>query len=136
MTDEKKPDNVVFNIENNRYDAALKPYPTSLGSPVITISDTTAWKNRSINKTNHKVNAKYLELKAEYEKMIMEFEYNNLIFNSEFSFEPVIGEIYHLYKRKEGKSFLSLIAPGQCNFKHIGSFYLNVDQTWEKVNEL
>lgn len=135
MTEEKKPDNVVFNTENQRYDAALKPYATSVGAPVITATDSTAWKNRSINKVNHKINATYLQLKAEYEKMIKEFEDNTLIFNSEFTFEPVIGEVYHLYQRKEGNSFLSLIAPDQCNFNHIGSFYLNVDQTWEKVNE-
>ncbi|MAB56302.1 MAG: GTP-binding protein [Aequorivita sp.] len=136
MTEEKKPDNVVFNTDTNRYDAALKPYATSVGAPVITSTDTTAWKNRSINKTNHKLNAKYLELKAEYEKMTREFEYNSLIFNSHFSFEPVIGEVYHLYKRENGKNFLSLIAPDQCNFNHLGSFYLNVDQTWEKVVKL
>lgn len=135
MTEEKKPDNVVFNTENQRYDASLKPYATSVGAPVITATDSTAWKNRSINKVNHKINTKYLQLKAEYEKMIKEFEDNALIFNSEFTFEPVIGEVYHLYQRKEGNSFLSHIAPEQCNFNHIGSFYLNVDQTWEKVNE-
>ena len=136
MTEEKKPDNVVFNTDTNRYDAALKPYATSVGAPVITSTDTTAWKNRSINKTNHKLNAKYLELKAEYEKMTKEFEYNNLIFNSHFSFESVIGEVYHPYKRENGKNFLSLIAPDQCSFNHLGSFYLNVDQTWEKVDKL
>ena len=136
MTEDKKPDNVVFNIENQRYDAALKPYGTSVGAPAITIPDTTTWKMRSINKTNHKIKTKYLELKAEYEKMIIEFNYNNLIFNSDFSFEPVIGEVYHLYKRNEGSNFLSLIAPSQCNFSPIGSFYLNVDQTWEKIYEL
>lgn len=135
MTVDKKPDNVVFNTENQRYDAALKPYATSVGAPLITTTDSTAWKNRSINKLNHKINAKYLQLKAEYEKMINEFEDNTLIFNSEFSFEPVIGEVYHLYQRKEGNSFLSLIAPEQCNFNHIDSFFLNLDQTWEKVNE-
>lgn len=134
MTEEKKPDNVVFNSENQRYDASLKPYATSVGAPVITTIDTTTWKNRSINKVNHKISARYLELKAEYEKMMDEFEYNSLIFNSEFNFEPVIGEIYHLYQREKGGSFLSLIAPEQCKFNHIGSFYLNVDQTWEKVN--
>ncbi len=133
MAEEKKPDSVVFNTENNRYDAALKPYATSVGAPVITVTDTTAWKNRSINKTNHKINVKYLELKAEYEKMIDEFKDNKQIFDSDFNFEPVIGEIYHLYDRKEGNSFLSLIAPNQCNFEHLGSFYLNLDQTWQKV---
>ena len=57
MGDDKKPDNVVFNTGNQTYDAALKPYATDLGAPVITTTDTLAWKNRSINKVNHKVKA-------------------------------------------------------------------------------
>tara|TARA_R110000787_G_scaffold41071_13_gene101612 strand:- start:8386 stop:8787 length:402 start_codon:yes stop_codon:yes gene_type:complete len=133
MAEDKKPDNVVFNTETQKYDAALKPYATSVGAPVITPIDTIAWKNRSINKVNHKVEAKYLELKAEYEKMMQEFEYNKLIFNAKFSFEPIIGEIYHLYKRENRESFLSLISPEQCNFNSLGSFYLNADQIWEKI---
>ncbi len=101
MSQDKKPDNVVFNTESQKYDAALKPYSTSVGAPVITIPDTITWKNRSINKINHKVGAKYLELKAEYEKMMREFEYNQLIFDADFTFEPIIGQIYHLYNRKK-----------------------------------
>ena len=133
MTSTKKPDNVVFNAESQKYDAALKPYATSLGAPVIIPTDTVAWKNRSINKINHKVTAKFLELKAEYENMIQEFEYNKLIFNAKFSFEPIIGEVYHLYKRENKETFLSLISPEQCNFNSLGSFYLNADQIWEKI---
>jgi hypothetical protein len=37
-----------------------------------------------------------------------EYEWNELVYNSKFSFEPVIGEIYHLY-RDAGLNFLSLI---------------------------
>ena len=133
MTKDKKPDSVVFNTETQKYDAALKPYATNVGAPVITTTDTNAWKNRSINKINHKVEAKYLELKAAYEKMMQEFEYNNLIFESKFTFEPIIGEVYHLYKRKNGDSFLSIIAPEQCRFNALGSFYLNADHIWEKI---
>lgn len=133
MTENKKPDNVVFNTETQKYDASLKPYGTSVGAPIIIPTDTVAWKNRSINKINHKVSAKYLELKAEYENMMQEFEYNKLIFNSKFSFEPIIGEVYHLYQRENTESFLSLISPEQCNFKSIGSFYLNAGQIWEKI---
>ncbi|MEL0650699.1 DUF2452 domain-containing protein [Algibacter sp. TI.3.09] len=133
MSEEKKPDQVVYNTETKRYDASIKPYATSVGAPVITPTDSIAWKNRSITKINHKVEAKYLELKAEYEKMIQEFEYNKLIFDAKFSFEPVIGEVYHLYKRTNGESFLSIIAPEQCDFNPLGSFYLNADQTWEKI---
>jgi len=133
MAANKKPDNVVFNSETQQYDAAIKPYGTSVGAPVITTTDTVAWKNRSIRKVNQKVQTKYLELKAEYEKMMAEFEYNNLIFNAKFNFEPIIGDIYHLYKRDNGETFLSIIAPHECNFNAMGSFYLNADQIWEKV---
>ena len=133
MPRKKKPDQVVFNVDTQKYDASIKPYATSVGAPVITSTDTIAWKNRSINKINHKVEAKYLELKAEYEKMMEEFEYNKLIFNAKFTFEPIIGEVYHLYKRDNGESFLSIIAPNQCDFNALGSFYLNADQIWEKI---
>ena len=133
MVKDKIPDNVVFNPETKKYDASIKPYATSVGAPVITTTDTVLWKNRSINRVNHKVNAKYLELKAEYEKMMEEFEFNNLIFNSKFNFEPIIGDVYHLYERENGETFLSIIAPHECSFKSVGSFYLNADQIWEKA---
>lgn len=133
MPESKKPDSVVFDPETQKYDAALKPYATSLGAPVITTPDTITWKNRSINKINYKVEAKYLELKAEYDKMMQEFEYNKLIFSAKFTFEPIIGQVYHLYKRENEQSFLSIISPEQCNFTPLGSFYLNADQIWEKI---
>lgn len=134
MTTNKKPDNVVFNTETQKYDASLKSYPTAVGAPVITPIDSSAWKNRSIARINHKIEAKYLELKTEFTKIMQEFEYNKLIFEAKFTFEPVIGEVYHLYKRDNGESFLSMIAPNECNFNILGSFYLNADQTWEKVS--
>ena len=133
MSHSKKPDNVVFNSETQKYDAFLKPYATSVGAPLITTTDTIAWKNRSINKLNHKVQTRYNEIKEQYAQLMQEFEYNNLIYSAKFSFEPVIGDTYHLYKRENGETFLSLIAPDQCNFNAVGSFRLNADQIWEKV---
>jgi len=133
MLKEKKPDNIVFDNTTEKYNAALKPYGTSVGAPQIKTTDTIAWKNRSINKVNHKVQTKYLELKAAYEQMMDEFEYNQLIFNAKFSFEPIIGETYHLYKRDTDELFLSIIAPNQCSFNFLGSFYLNADQIWQKI---
>ena len=133
MGHSKKPDNVVFNSETQKYDAFLKPYATSVGAPLITTTDTIAWKNRSINKLNHKVQTTYLEIKAQYDQLMKEFEYNTLIYSAKFTFEPIIGKVYHLYKRKNEETFLSIIAPNQCNFNSMGSFRLNADQIWEKV---
>ncbi len=135
MSKEKKPDQVVFNEDSQTYDAALKPYATNVGAPAIEITDTTTWKNKNIYKANKQIQAKYLELKAEYEHMMQELEYNNLVYNARFSFEPIIGETYHLYKDKNAEPFLSIIAPNNCNFDYIGSFYLNSEQLWKKTED-
>ncbi len=130
---DKKPDQVVYNEEESRYDKALKPYATDVGSPAITTTDTIAWKNTNIHKVNKQVKAKYDELKAEYDLLMEQYEYNNLVYNSKLSFEPIVGEVYHLYRNKKKEPFLSIIAPNECNFDHLGSFRLNADKMWERL---
>jgi len=56
-----------------------------------------------------------------------------LVYNSKCSFEPNVGEIYHLYNNRNEESFLSIICPEQCSFNHLGSFRLNTDKMWEKI---
>ncbi|HBY69995.1 MAG: GTP-binding protein [Flavobacteriaceae bacterium] len=133
MTKKKKPDNVVYNVETQKYDASLKTYATNVGAPFIEATDTVAWKKRSINKLNHKVKTRFNEIKEQYEQLMQEFDTNRLINNAKFSFEPIIGQHYHLYMRENGEHFLSIIAPNECHFNSLGSFYLNADQIWEKV---
>lgn len=133
MSTTKKPDQVVFDTEGQRYDAALRPYATGVGAPKITATDTVAWKNKNIHKVNHQINAKYMELKAAYDEMMEQFEYNNLIYGARFNFEPVVGETYHLYRDRKEQPFLSVIAPHECTFDYLGSFRLNADQMWVKI---
>lgn len=134
MGKSKKPDNVVFDENEQRYTASMTPYATSLGAPVITTTDTIAWKNRNVHAVNKLIGAKYLELKAEYDAMIEQFEYNNLVYSAKFNFEPVIGNTYHLYRNKNQEAFLSVIAPNECNFDYIGTFKLNADKMWERIS--
>ncbi|MGB3607745.1 MAG: DUF2452 domain-containing protein [Psychroserpens sp.] len=134
MSEAKKPDQVVFNEDEKRYDAALKPYATNVGAPSITVTDTSSWKDKNVHKANKQIQAKYLELKAEYDHMIEELEYNNLVYNARYNFEPLIGETYHLYRDKNEQPFLSILTPNSCNFDFIGSFKLNSELLWKKVS--
>jgi len=129
----KKPDLVVFDEETQQYDAALKPYGTSASSPVIKPLNTATWRNDGVDRVNKQFKSKFDELKKEYEDMMNQFEYNDLVYNAKFNFEPIIGETYHLYNNKKEESFLSIISPDQCNFKHFGSFRLNSQKMWEKL---
>ena len=89
---EKKPDQVVFDQKSQKYSASLTPYATNLGAPAIIPDDITSWKNTNINKVNHQFKSQFDDLKAQYDLMMRQFEYNNLIYNAKFSFEPVLGE--------------------------------------------
>jgi len=132
MDKEKKPDQVAYDEEKDKYTASILPYASNVGAPVIKTEDTNAWKIRNVNKANKQIKAKYLEIKAEYDKVMESLEYNNLVYSAKFSFEPIIGETYFLYRDKNQEPFLSIISPNDCNFDFVGSFYLNSEQLWIK----
>ncbi|WP_310558692.1 DUF2452 domain-containing protein [Flavobacterium sp.] len=125
----KKPDNVVHSAENG-YNASLLPYGTNVGAPVIKTDDLIAWKTRGIHQLNKEFESKFNELKLQYQKLMEEYEWNELVYNAKFSFEPVIGEIYHLYSGGDANHFLSLIGPTEWNKEHIATFKLNSDKKW------
>lgn len=134
MEKEKKPDLVVFDEDKQRYDAAFRPYATGVGAPQIKPPNNGSWKSSQIYKANKHLKAKYEAIKAEYEALLEIYEYNELVTNSKFSFKPLVGEVYHLYNNKNEEPFLSIIAPDQCRFEHLGSFKLTSDYLWEKTD--
>ena len=131
----KKPDNIVYTVEAG-YNANVLPYATGVGAPVIRVDDVVSWKSRGIDNVNKELGNKFNELKLQYEKLMQEYEWNELVYSAKFSFEPVIGEIYHLYRDTEGVNFLSLIGPNEWNKEHIGTFKLNSDKKWMLLKAL
>lgn len=127
--EDKKPDNVVYS-ETDGYNANILPYSTNVGAPVIRIDDLVSWKSRGITNVNKEFQCKFDELKLQYQLLVEEFEWNELVYSSKFSFEPVVGESYHLYRNHDGTNFLSLIGPHEWNKEHIGTFKLNSDKKW------
>jgi hypothetical protein len=126
----KKPDNVAWDEKEGKYIQSLLPYGTNLSAPAIVLDDISGFKSRGVNKVQKTFNAKYQEIEDDFRKLVDEVRLNELIYSSNFSFEPVIGEIYHLYIRKNGDYFLSLIAPNEWNMEHITSVRLNSEHKW------
>jgi len=120
-----KPDNVADN-------PGLLPYASNVGAPAIKSTDVDTWKNEKVVKTNHYFETRYNEIKEEYKKLIESYEWNKLVYESNFKFEPIKGETYYLYQRDVGL-FLSLIEPEQWNQIFIGAFKLDSNDKWEKV---
>lgn len=127
----KKPDNIVHDGE--KYNASILPYGSNVSAPAIKTENIDLWKSQGIHKVNKQFQAKYNEIKEEYEKLIEEYRYNEIVYSSKFNFEPVIGEVYHLYIGNDNQLFLSMISPNEWNREHMGSFYLNSERKWIKI---
>jgi hypothetical protein len=123
---EEKPDNVADN-------PGLLPYGSNVGAPAIKVENINSWKSTNVHKVNKIYQDKFKELQDEYNEMMEEFFWNDLIYSSEFNFEPVVSETYHLYKKNDGKFFLSLIEPSQWKLKFVGSFKFNNENKWIKI---
>ena len=112
----------------------LLPYGSNVGAPSIKPTDISSWKDEKVVTTNHYFSSRFDEIKKDYLKLMEEYEWNTLVYNAEFRFKPVMGKIYFLYQKDDGKLFLSLIEPNEWDKIFIGAFKLISDNRWEKTD--
>ena len=132
----KKPDHIVWDEENQKYNANILPYGSSVSAPAIKIEDISSYKQINVQKVQTKFNKKYQELVDEYNNLVDEVKLNQIVYSSDFSFEPVIGHTYHLYYRDNGKYFLYLIEPEMWNQEYVLSVELNSENKWVLIKEV
>ena len=129
MDEKELPDNVATNPHS-------LPYASNLGAPVIKPDHSLGgWKVGAVHRANKHYNERFNKLKKEFEQLAEDVKWNEIIFNAEMRLKPVIGNTYHLYKKDNGKYFVSLFAPQECSWgeKHQGAFRLNYDNRWELI---
>ncbi len=123
----KKPDNVADN-------PGLLPYGTNVSAPSIKPTDLTTFKKNGLDKVTKFFDRRYKEIVEQAETLQKSFLITQTVYESKYRFEPIIGEIYHLYEDSDGGYSLSMISPLEWNKKHVYSVVLNSDMTWTKVD--
>lgn len=112
------------------------PYPASRLAAKIIPQDLTNFKSRGVGRVERQLQQELVELRERYMAVIDAFNWNKLIYEAQFNFEPVTGEDYHLYQVGD-RHHLSMIEPEQWHQRWIGSFRLNADGRWqvEKISD-
>ena len=126
----KYPDNIVYNYETGEFDANKKAYPTSVSSQKF--EPLNVDKSDSI-KANKYFESRLGELKEEYKKLVQEYNWTKLIYESRYNFQPILGEPYYLYEDECKNLFLSLISPNEWKKSYVGTFKLLNNGKWEKI---
>ena len=126
----KYPDNIVYNYDTDEFDAKLKKYPTSVSAP--SFKPLKVDKGDSI-KANKYFESRMAEIKEAYKKLVEEYNWTSLVYESTYSFQPLVGKSYYLYQNKNKDLFLSLISPYEWKMEYLGTFKLMTNGKWEKI---
>ena len=115
----------------------LKPnllaYPHHVAAPKITEVDLSAFNRLQAHKVSKSLKKRAEEISVLVKNLQEDYALNLELYSATRSFEPVLGEVYHLYEKADGSKFLSLIAPTEWAQKYLYSGTLNSDGTWSRI---
>jgi len=135
----KKPDNVVWDQETEKYYAHLLTYPSNIGAPVFSPDDISLFDFKGQNDLKKVFEDRFKELYIEYNKLVEDIKLNNLVYSSKYNFIPVVGHVYYLYICENSEYILSLIAPYEWNnkkIKFVNKVKLNHKSQWELIKDI
>jgi hypothetical protein len=125
----------------------LLQYAHHVGSAIIKPEDSGKIKSKALTAMREQTN---MQVKNIYEQMQLlvnqmndikkRVEVSEEIYNTEMRFEPMPGHIYHLYRKDDGRTALSIIGPDQWGRSQrfnefICSVKLLADHTWEILKQ-
>lgn len=135
-------------IEGHEYytgEASFAPIALHVGSPVIRPIDKGKMKSRSLETAREQAEQQMTLLRKQADLLMQQarkieerLKLAEEVYGSDMGFEPVVGQTYHLYIRKNGQRALSMIGPsewgGRSPFEAFAaSVRLLGDKTWEAV---
>jgi hypothetical protein len=134
---------VIDDGESLSINPGLLPYAHTVGSAVIKPEDMGKVKGRAVTAMRQQTDLqmaqlyKQMELLAEQARKIKRrVMVSERIYSAAIGFEPLIGQTYFLYERKDGTDLLSLVAPWEWGRRFPFSRFLAkvtmlADHTWD-----
>ncbi len=118
------------------------PYAHNVGSQLIEPIDRGRVKGRAVSAMYDQTEAQLdqireqIELLARQARQIKQrVHISEEIYLAEMNFDPLIGKIYHLYRRADDRPVLSLVGPrewgGRPPYAFMATVRLLSDHTWE-----
>ncbi|SDM08675.1 Protein of unknown function [Catalinimonas alkaloidigena] len=121
----------------------LLPYAHTVGSAVIRPEDKGKLKGRAVAAMHQQTDRQLRQLYEQMQTLALQakalkqrVEVSERIYVSDMSFEPVIGNTYYFYERKNGTDVLSMVAPHEWGRsfpfrRFVAEATLLADHTWE-----
>lgn len=124
----------------------LLPYAHTVGGSVIKPIDRGRVKGLAVAAMYEQTDMQLDQIRQQVELLVEQaqkihrrMEISERIYQAEMNFKPLISHTYHLYTRKDGSEFLSMIGPKEWGRNVPVAFKATVkllaDHTWEVLEE-
>ena len=125
-------------------DANLLPYGSSVSAPAFKAVETLKNKSLDLNAMEMQTDMQLDQIKQQIEllasqanKIQARKDLSAHIYNADMGFKPEINHNYFLYRRNDGSTVLSMIAPSEwrkCPYEFMNKVLLLADHTWDIID--
>lgn len=124
---------------------SVLPYASSVGSVAVRPTEEGVIKHKALQAMEEQTNMHLNQIKEQIELLARQAqeirkrrELSMMVYDAKLSFQPVIGQTYYLYQKRDDSLLLSLVAPkewgGTGPFKQfISAVKLLADHTWTEI---
>ncbi len=143
MTEEKRGTNPPRRHQGADHSA---PYPVSRLSPAFGLVDLARQISQADTLLAGRTHARLKQigeqirhLQEQARQVLEEAQRDHDLHHAECAFEKRPGRVYHLYRRPDGRTFFSMLAPGEWGgsppHRFLGSWRLQADLSWRPADQ-
>ncbi len=133
------------NMEIYHKQMSVLPYSASVSGAVIKPTEEGVIRHKALTAMEEQTNMQLEQIRKQIELLALQAqeiqqrkELSFMIYNAKLNFQPVIGQLYHLYEKKDDSLMISMVSPrewgGSGPFKrHIAKVQLLADHTWKEL---
>jgi hypothetical protein len=133
------------NIEVFHKQLSVLPYASSVGSVAIRPTEAGVIKHKALLAMEQQTDMQLDQIRQQIELLARQAqelrkrkELSLMIYEAKLNFQPVIGQTYYMYEKKDGTHLLSLVSPrewgGSGPFRQfVSALKLLADHTWVEV---
>jgi predicted transcriptional regulator len=142
----KEDDTPFTNIEFFHKQMSVLPYSASVSGAVIKPTQEGVIRHKVLTAMEEQTNMQLDQIRKQVELLAMQAqeiqsrkELSMIVYSAKLNFQPIIGNIYHLYENNDGSYMISMISPnewgrGAKSFKkHHAKVQLLADHTWKEL---
>lgn len=133
------------NMEIYHKQMSVLPYSASVSGAVIKPTEEGVIRHKALTAMEEQTNMQLEQIRKQIELLALQAqeiqkrkELSMMIYNAKLNFQPVIGQVYHLYEKKDDNLMISMVSPREWGasgpFKrHIAKVQLLADHTWKEM---